>query len=296
MKTSRDATLVLTTPEHVPLRFEKGDLGSRAGALCLDLGLQLVLLTALSFLIGIFVRDASGELLAALWLLGFFFLRNFYFVVQELRWRGRTLGKRKLGLRVVAADGGPLTAGMVLARNLPRELEVFLPLMLLMSPQAFLESLPVAARLGAAGWVLLMAALPFLNRRRARLGDLIAGTVVVAEPQAHLLDDLIDDSREAARVADVRFTPDQLRVYGIAELQVLEEILRRPISDARDMLLWDVFQRIRTKIDWQPPAGDPDPPPAVFLKAFYAAQRDELETGMLFGRRREDKGERADGG
>jgi uncharacterized RDD family membrane protein YckC len=283
-----DRSLLLITPEHVPLRFERADLGSRCGALLLDLVLQIALMLGLVLLLTLL--SAGEEAFTALWLVGFFFVRNFYFVFQEIRWRGRTIGKRKVGLRVVAADGGPLTAGMVLARNLPRELEIYLPLMLLMAPEVFLSSLPGWARWGTVAWIALMALLPFLNRRRARLGDLVAGTMVVAEPQARLLDDLIEDSHEAARIVDVRFAPRHLAVYGVKELQVLEEVLRRPPSDARDELMEEVAERIRRKIGWRPPPGG-TPHPALFLKAFYAAQRDELEKGMLFGRRREAKEE-----
>lgn len=70
-------------------------------------------------------------------------------------------------------------------------------------------------------------------------------------------------------------------------LQVLEDVLRRPPSSARDELMASICAKIQRKIDWQ---GDPSEVDArLFLQAFYAAQRGALEKGMLFGQRRERK-------
>src|SRR3546814_9024800 len=56
---------------------------------------------------------------------------TFWFIGFELGSRAATPGKRLMGIRVVARDGGRLTADAVVARNLIRELELFLPLMML---------------------------------------------------------------------------------------------------------------------------------------------------------------------
>src|SRR3546814_12137383 len=69
----------------------------------------------------------SGVMLS-IWMLGGFLLRNFWFIGFELGQRAATPGKRLMGIRVVARDGGRLTADAVVARNLIRELELFLPL------------------------------------------------------------------------------------------------------------------------------------------------------------------------
>ena len=251
----------VVTPEHVAVRFGPGDLGSRFGAVVLD----LAILGGALFLVAAVLGGLSllgGETTGAFFLLLFFLLRNFYFTLTEIRWQGRTIGKRVLGLRVVAADGGPLTADMVFARNLTRELEIFLPLSALLAPAELLPGMPWWVNLATFVWVLLMASLPFINPRRARLGDLLAGTMVVAEPKARLLDDLVEESREAAAVlpADLHFTPQQLAIYGIHELQILEEVLRRPPSDERDLLLLDICRRVQRKIGWEEPGARPVPP------------------------------------
>ena len=127
----------LVTPEGVTLHLRLASAGSRAGAFTIDAMIMLVILIALTilafFIIGGFRTIGPA---AIIWLLGFFLLRNFYFTLFESGARAATPGKRMLKLRVVARDGGRLTGGAILARNLMREVEVFLPLIFLMTAQA----------------------------------------------------------------------------------------------------------------------------------------------------------------
>jgi len=66
----------------------------------------------------------------------------------------------------------------------------------------------------------VLALLPLWNRQRLRIGDLVAGTMVVQTPAGALLDEVGADADAVA------FTPAQLDVYGVYELQVLEGLLR----------------------------------------------------------------------
>ncbi|MBI4952173.1 MAG: RDD family protein [Myxococcales bacterium] len=277
---SRDE-LEIVTPEQVPLRFLLASSGDRILALLVDL---LVLAVGLLLLLAIAWMAGGDAYLHAVVLLGVFLLVNFYFAGTELRWQGRTIGKRALGLRVVARDGGPLTAGMVLSRNLTRDLELYLPIAALFAPEEVLASAPVPVRWLALGWLFVIAALPFANRQRARLGDLVAGTVVVATPKAVLLDDLVREAPPSAATG-LSFTQAELDIYGIEELHVLEQVLRS--HDPAPELLADITARIQRKIGWQSP-GRPVPP-LFFLRAFYAAQRQRLEHKMLLGRRQARK-------
>ena len=96
----------LTTPEGVPLHLELADVGDRASAFILDM--LIVFLGGLAVILGlVWVMSLSGlhTLSVIIILLFIFFLRNFYFIFFELRWSGRTPGKRKMGLRVIDRDG-----------------------------------------------------------------------------------------------------------------------------------------------------------------------------------------------
>jgi len=116
------------------------------------------------------------------------------------------------------------------------------------------------------------------------VGDLLAGTWVVKAPRRALAVDLAGDAPE--RLARFAFTPEQATAYGVKELQVLEDVLRR--RDPRTLAA--VAQRIRRKIDWAAGPGEHD---ADFLAAYYAALRGRLENRLLFGHRRKDKFDKA---
>jgi len=84
------------------------------------------------------------------------------------------------------------------------------------------------------------------------------------------------------------FTDEQLDMYGIRELQVLEEILRRnPRNPKTRRLQRTVCKRIRRKIAFSSPVPGLEVLP--FLKAFYRAQRSRLEHRLLLRERREKK-------
>jgi uncharacterized RDD family membrane protein YckC len=232
---------------------------------------------------------ASGGMALAFGLLfiGMFLLRNFYFVWFELRWAGRTPGKRVVGLRVIDADGGPLRPEAVIARNLTREFEIFLPLGVLFGSDFLFPGAELPLRIVAGAWALLLVALPFLHPRRQRLGDLIGGTRVVVAPRGSLDKDLALDGRpRSERAPRHTFTRAQLGHNGIYELQVLETLLRRRPQPGRQALQ-AVCERIKHRIGW--PADAWRVEPLAFLEDFYAAQREQLERNLQLGRRKEHK-------
>lgn len=273
----------MSTPEGAALRLQLADGGERVGAFMIDLLIILTVLIALTvavFTMFLSLESRAGtEAAAVIWLLGFFVLRNFYFALFEGSGRAATPGKRLLKLRVAARDGGRLGFSRVVARNMMRELELFLPLSFLVAGLAG-ETVDAWTGLAGLGWTVLFAAFPWLNRDRLRVGDLVAGSWVVHAPRPALLPDLADMGR--ARGPRFAFTDAQLDAYGVYELQTLETVLREDNADA----LAVSAAAIRKRIGW---AGrEPD---AAFLSAYYAALRARLERGLLFGRRRENKGE-----
>lgn len=273
-----EPTRNFVTPEGVDLKLRVGDAGARAGAFLIDISIIGLLLTVLTFaaLGAVWAsRLKGGEMVAVIWILGAFLLRNFYFMGFELRPGAATPGKRMMGLRVIARDGGRLTADAVFARNAMRELEVFLPTTFLFSRGS-----------GVDGWIVLLGVLwtgvfllfPLFNRDRLRLGDLAAGTLVILSPKRVLRPDL----STAPAAGGLTFTTAQLDAYGVKELHVLEEVLRH--GDRKTVAA--VSERIRRKIDWTASLEISD---AAFLAAYYAGLRGRLERQLLFGRRRKDK-------
>jgi uncharacterized RDD family membrane protein YckC len=276
---SRRRQRTIVTPEGVPVTVELADHGERLTAFTIDVVIWF-LLTLAVYLPLFFValrKDAALIALSIVLFIGFV-VRNLYFIHFELAWRGATPGKRIVGLRVIDRRGGPLLPSAIVARNLTREVEAFIPLGLLLS---WSGTNPNWEQLFVAIWLLFFAALPFVNRDRMRGGDLIGGTMVIALPKRVLSGDLVE--REATYV----FTAPQLRAYGAFELQVLEELLRRPKSLETSRLLDEVRDKICHKIGWTAPLPPRDT--ELFLREFYTAQRAFLEREQLFGKPRADK-------
>lgn len=264
------------TPEGVDLELRIASSGLRFGALIVDLAIMLVVLILFSLLIGWLGYSSRSDIFQSIWLLGFFFLRTFWFIGFELGQRAATPGKRLMGIRVVARDGGRLTADAVVARNLIRELEIFLPLMMLGfgAGEDRVSGLTVAAGIL---WSLTLSLFLLFNKDRMRMGDLIAGTWVVMAQRSKLDQDI---AAEADGAATMNFSENELAVYGIYELQELERVLRA--RDPRAMR--EVADTIRAKIG-RPVAEEDD----VFLLSYYRQLKARLERKLLFGKRREDK-------
>jgi uncharacterized RDD family membrane protein YckC len=280
---SRRQQRTIVTPEGVPVTVELADHGERLTAFTIDVVIWF-LLTIAVYLPLFFVALHEDAALVALSIVLFigFVVRNLYFIHFELAWRGATPGKRMVGLRVIDRRGGPLLPSAIVARNLTREVEAFIPLGLLLS---WGGTNPNWEHLFIAIWLLFFAALPFVNRDRMRGGDLIGGTMVIALPKRVLAGDLVE---QAAKYV---FTEQQLRAYGTFELQVLEELLRRPKSVETNELLTEVCEKIVHKIGWTAPLPTQDT--ELFLREFYTAQRAFLEREQLFGKPRADKYEAA---
>jgi uncharacterized RDD family membrane protein YckC len=277
----------LVTPEGVDLSLRLADIGQRISAFLVDLLAMVGLMIALTLLCvaaAAALGMANAEFAAIIWLLGFFVVRNCYFILMEMGPRAATFGKRGAGLRVVARSGERLTADRVIARNLMREIEFYLPLSFLFY-NASEGSADGLTSLAGLAWTGLFLFFPMFNKDRMRVGDLLAGTWVISAPRKKLSVDLFH--AEAPRGETGRFTEAQLDVYGVFELQTLEQVLR----DSQPEAITTVAAAIRGKIglvDVAPDlAGDKD-----FLFAYYDAIRARMERGLLFGKRRADKNDR----
>lgn len=155
--------LTIDTPEQTALEYPLAGLGSRFLALLADTAIQ-VILAFFVFILGAFI----GARLAKIWGLGpqwvfaiiiicLFLLNSGYFALFEIFWNGQTPGKRYAQIRVIKDDGRPIGAYEAIVRNAVR----------------LVDALP-----GMYGVGLISI---FLSRQSKRLGDHVAGTVVVHE-------------------------------------------------------------------------------------------------------------------
>lgn len=292
---SRARTVI--TPEGVALPFVLATRGARAGALMIDLVLigaaMSVTTFALIFLAGgigtaahQMVADAPKaralQALVVVWIIAMFLFRNAWFLYFELGPRGATPGKRIAGVRIAARGAERLTTEAVIARNIVRDIELFMPAVFIGGALTSGGDTDIAGWASAV-WFAIFVLFPFFNRDALRCGDIIAGTWVVEAPRRRL-GQALSLGKPAAAEAKAEgfvFTPAELAVYGEFELQTLERLLREKRGPALD----DVADAISRKI------GRPYPfeNERAFLDAYYLQLRAQLEQGLRLGRRKADK-------
>ena len=147
----------IVTPEAVVLDVETAGVASRVFAGIIDLLIQIAILFAGSLMLTIFGLVASSSrllvsLLMALVLMG-------YPVISETLMRGRTIGKRAMGLRAVTVEGAPIRLRHALLRMMGGLVDRFLP------------------PFGVTGMLFVLG-----TSRHQRVGDLLAGTIVIRDP------------------------------------------------------------------------------------------------------------------
>ncbi|MGH9188472.1 MAG: RDD family protein [Acidimicrobiales bacterium] len=231
----------LVTPEAVPLDLEPAGIGSRFLALGIDWAVQAAVALALVLGMSVFLDDSSGGAgLAVLLVLGSLVVFGYPAILETL-WRGRTLGKAALGLRVVTVEGGQVRLRHALIR-------------------AAFGIIDFVFTTGGAAVICALA-----TRRSQRLGDLAAGTLVLRE-------------RSGMRAPTaVRFTPPPgaedyvagLDVAGLGNdhyLAVRAFLLRAPAlrPEVRYRLAVTLANPISARVR-------PPPPPGIHPETFLAA-------------------------
>lgn len=155
-----DATLSVITPENIAFEYRLAGPFRRLPAFVLDFCIGAALFIALAILIQMTVSIASPYLAMAVLFLVAFIIWWFYGVLFETFMNGQTPGKYMVGLRVLSDTGEPINGMQATLRNLLRAADLFLPIV---------------------GLVVMS-----LNKKYQRLGDIVAGTIVVIEERQWL--------------------------------------------------------------------------------------------------------------
>lgn len=233
---SNEETLIIETPERVPLHFALASIGNRFLACAFDHALQ-TLAIALLYLIFTLVdfgslRDAPKWALA-LFIIMAFVIWSSYFVIFEWRWNGQTPGKRWLKLRVIREDGRPITFWEAAVRNLLRLFDIM--------PFPFYSIGLISV---------------FISTRDQRVGDFVAGTVVVREREteapsfSQVFNASVSDTALRRSFKAVQFTADISSITE-REIEVVETYLRRRYDlpdQARMWMAWRVAMPLLFKL------------------------------------------------
>lgn len=164
LNSSLDPTekLTIETPEQISLEFPLAGVGSRGYALCVDTLIQIIAAMVVFLIVAFTARDLgrswvlarNWEVAIALFLL--FCLYWGYFAIFEILWNGQTPGKRQAKIRVISASGRPITVFEGIGRNFMRAID-------------------------SLGFYFVGAMACAIDKQNRRLGDMVAGTVVVHE-------------------------------------------------------------------------------------------------------------------
>ena len=253
------------TPENIGIQYEVAGLGTRFVAWVVDsillwLATIVILVTVLvsGFMADRALRDWSpvsidleDEASITIVMFGIFLLvyglSNFlYFGLSELLWRGQTIGKRQVGIRVVRVDGFSLDSGSILTRNVFRVIDT-IPLL----------------------WIV-----PVVSKRSQRTGDMVAGTIVVSDApgqMGNLRKDLADRPREEAQF---RFEPGALKKLRPQDVEAIEKVLERWSSlkpNQREELLSKIVPALASRLGVDEPASDAEAR-RQFLEDLLAAE------------------------
>lgn len=195
--------LSIDTPEQIPLQFPLAGIGSRFLAVLFDSLVQFVAFAVL-FVIAALVLGGTATIwpdawtwTAAILLLVFFTLYYGYFAFFEAVWNGQTPGKRYFQLRVIKETGRPITVYEAISRNLLRAV----------------DQLPAVYAVGILS--------VFFSKQNQRLGDFVAGTVVVHEKP---LADVKPGWETGPTAAAALYNAARL---GLDELHLIETFLQR---------------------------------------------------------------------
>ncbi|HEX7997242.1 MAG TPA: RDD family protein [Pyrinomonadaceae bacterium] len=229
---SNEEILVIETPERVPLHFALASIGNRFLACAIDHGIQIfvMIIIAIAFILIADFIDFGGSLSAApkwvyaILILVVAFIWTSYFIVFEWLWNGQTPGKRWLKLRVIREDGRPITFWEAAVRNLLRIFDIM--------PFPFYS----------IGLICV-----FASRRDQRVGDMVAGSVVVREREAEAptFDQVfagpVSDAALRRSFKPVVFNAS-LQPITAREMEVVEAFLRRR---------WDLPDHPRQWMAWR---------------------------------------------
>lgn len=245
--------LRVATPEGITIDVTLAGLGSRMAAAIIDTAIQGLVLIAASVILtmiasGLEISGVGAPTTAEvvigiasliLPIVGFFL----YGILFETLWNGRTPGKRLVGIRVIQATGRPIGFRASAIRNLAR----------------LVDGLPV---LYLAGAVTIL-----VNQRNQRLGDILAGSVVVRDriaTQEVPMPPVSEEERASLELWDVGgVTYDEFATvrHFLARRHTLD-------PEARAQLASDLERRLRTKVRGAPSGQSPE----GFLERLAAAK------------------------
>jgi uncharacterized RDD family membrane protein YckC len=257
-----DGIHTVLTPEYVEFNFVIAGLYSRFLAWLVDALIvslfTIATLTVLSFALAVF-----PGFLSALSFILYFLLDWGYAITLEVAWSGQTVGKRLLGLRVIQDSGVRVGFYQAALRNLARPL----------------DRLPVLYLVGG------ICAL--LSHSHQRLGDLLAGTLVIRERRLKIPSSIARPPTEAQLLQDLLFLSRVRRISAEERELIFSAAMRREElgMEARLALFAALARRLEEELNLDKPAHLSDEKLVLLVAAALAEKaRSEIRDAQVLSR------------
>ena len=256
-----DGTISIVTPENITFRYSVAGPFQRATAFVIDFLIRIAIIIIL-LVLTVILQSTIGDVGIGFFLLSNFILNWFYGAVFETYMNGQTPGKRLMGIRAVTVDGKPINAMQAVMRNLIRTADTY-PLV---TPAMFgIEFGDSAIYVSPIIPTFVMGLIVMsMNKRYQRIGDLVAGTMVIVDQRKAtfgLIDVRSPQVLQIAAMVPATFRADQEMSQALAHF-----VDQRPrLSEAR--------RREIAKHLTEPLSGElglsPNLDPDLLLQALY---------------------------
>lgn len=203
--------LTIETPEQIALEYPLAGIGSRFMAFFYDSLIQVIFFFVVFLILALVQPDlnrfwpSAWNWVAAVYIFVGFCVYWGYFAAFEALWNGQTPGKRKAGIRVIKDSGRPITAFEAISRNFMRAV----------------DSMP-----GMYGVAVISI---FVDKQSRRLGDMVAGTVVVHDKKEESAQPFLNTGA-AEKVATPMASASIASKLTLQQLDVIETFLNRRLD------------------------------------------------------------------
>ncbi len=260
---SEHERITFTTPEQIEVSYHVASFGTRLIAALIDILLIHVFIAVITIggiVFGFSIVDSGVTVILVIaYLLLLFVLKFLYFVWAELRYEGRTFGKKVFRIRTVMISGHGVAFGASVVRNLAR----------------VIDHIPIA-------WIV-----PAVTHGHRRIGDLLAGTVVIDEDDRESELTQVSDATSYRGLGDkaFHFTTEAEGRLVPDDLNLIEHLFHRAstVGDSRSRK--HIFLSVATKyvdrLGLQAQQGEIEERPRRFLEELYLFMRDRFDEEQL---------------
>ena len=220
-------TIRITTSQNIDIDYEIGGLGERIVARLIDLGI-LIAVYIFGLLMGLFAGISTGSsatIIVAV--VVYLFVLAFYDLAFEVFMNGQSPGKKVMKIKVISLDGAQASVGQYLLRWLFRIIDFGIP--------PGLVALVVAA----------------LNEKTQRLGDIVAGTILVRTVPRTKMDNIVfmpvDEGYQPYFTAAGQLND--------RDIELIHEVIGNYMKTNNPGIVYRMAQRVKEHLQVTPPTG-----------------------------------------